>query len=35
MEEKRVLLDEIKLVVITSTQVSITTSLISMLSKIK
>jgi len=35
MEEKRVLLDEIKTLVIQSTQVSITTSLISMLSKKK
>lgn len=34
-EEKRILLDEISLIIITSTQVSITTSLISMLSKKK
>jgi len=34
-DEKRILLDEISLIIITSTQVSITTSLISMLSKKK
>ena len=35
MEEKRILLDEIKTIVIQSTQVVITTSLITMLSKKK
>lgn len=35
LEEKKVLLDEIKILIITSTQVSITTSLINMMSKKK
>ena len=35
MEEKRILLDEIKIVIVQTTQVSITASLISMLSKKK